>query len=81
MGKYEAKLAEAEKKFEKWQGKSDLFVFLSASVGMPPFYIVSILAGVVKLNFFRFFSAGLVGRFIRFGILALFPHLLRSSFF
>ncbi|KAA3619715.1 MAG: hypothetical protein DWQ05_03030 [Calditrichaeota bacterium] len=80
MGKYEAKLAEAEKKFEKWQGKSDAFVFLSASVGFPPFYVVSILAGVVKLNFYRFFASGMVGRYIRFAVLALFPQVLRNTF-
>lgn len=81
MGKYEAKLAEVEQKFERWRGKSDLFIFLSASVGFPPFYVVSILAGVVKHNFYRFFLFGMAGRTIRFGLLALFPHLLRSSVF
>ncbi len=81
MGKYEQKLADVERKFEKWRGKSDLFIFLSASVGFPPFYVVSILAGVVKHNFYRFFLSGMIGRTIRFGLLALFPHLLRSSFF
>ncbi|MCA9733929.1 MAG: VTT domain-containing protein [Deferribacteres bacterium] len=79
MGKYEAKLAEVEEKFQKWQGRSDAFIFLSASVGFPPFYVVSILAGMLKLNFARFFASGLAGRFIRFGLLALFPQLLRGS--
>jgi membrane protein YqaA with SNARE-associated domain len=48
-------------------------VFVSASSGFPPFYAISLLAGTFRVNIVGFFVVGLIGRFIRFGILALFP--------
>ena len=80
MGKYEEKLTQWEEKFKNWQGiKTDLFIFLSASVGFPPFYVISILAGMFKLNFLRFFLSGTLGRTVRFGILAFFPQLIKAA--
>jgi membrane protein YqaA with SNARE-associated domain len=49
------------------------FTFLSASVGLPPFYVVSILAGTLRIPFLVFFLPGTAGRLIRFGILAFSP--------
>ena len=48
-------------------------IFASASSGFPPFYAISLLAGTFRVNLLGFFVVGLAGRFLRFGILALFP--------
>ncbi len=48
-------------------------VFVSAFIGFPPFYAISLLAGAFRVNLPAFFAVGLAGRFLRFGTLALFP--------
>jgi len=78
--KYVDKLAKARVKLEGWRYGSGFFIFVSASTGFPPLYIVSILAGMLKMNFVTFLGFGLAGRFIRFGIALLFPQLLKSLF-
>ena len=50
-----------------------LFVLMSASTGFPPFYIISILVGTLRVNFLLFFVVGLAGRLLRFAVIALFP--------
>jgi membrane protein YqaA with SNARE-associated domain len=51
-------------------------VLLSALVGFPPFYLVSIAAGALDVAFARFLVAGAVGRLVHFGALAFAPHFL-----
>ena len=45
--------------------------------GLPPFYVISTLAGAFRTSFLTFLVAGTVGRFIRFASLAWFPALVR----
>ena len=42
----------------------------TAALGWPPFYGVSLLAGALKINVATFLSLGLIGRVVRFGVLA-----------
>ena len=49
----------------------DSLVFVSASVGIPPFAVISLLAGQVKMSLPRFLVIGSVGRFLRFAAVAL----------
>jgi membrane protein YqaA with SNARE-associated domain len=42
-------------------------VLFSSLVGLPPFYAVTILAGVMKMGFPTFIAAGAAGRLLRFG--------------
>jgi membrane protein YqaA with SNARE-associated domain len=49
-------------------------VFLSSASGLPPFYLISALAGTFRTNFIAFILAGTAGRFLRFAVLALMPH-------
>jgi membrane protein YqaA with SNARE-associated domain len=51
-------------------------VLLSALVGFPPFYLVSIAAGALEVALMRFLVAGAIGRLIHFGALAFAPHFL-----
>jgi membrane protein YqaA with SNARE-associated domain len=51
------------------------FVFVSSALGIPPFYVTTILAGAVRLQFGRFVGVGLCGRLVRFGLIVFIPHL------
>ena len=78
IGKYEKKIDKVREKFTKWENKTDLFIFISAFTGFPPFFTVSILSGILKLNLKRFFIFGFFGRFVRFSIVVLFPQLIKE---
>ena len=45
---------------------ASLLVFVSASTGLPPFAILSVLAGQLRMNLPLFLVIGLVGRWLRF---------------
>lgn len=51
-------------------------VFLSAAVGVPPFYIVTLAAGALRIRFAEFLAVGCTGRLVHFGCLAWFPRVL-----
>lgn len=51
-------------------------MLISATLGLPPFYIVAIAAGALKVAFSRFLAVGTAGRLIHFALLAFLPHLL-----
>ena len=53
-------------------------LFSSASLGIPPFYIVSVAAGVLRIPVWRFLVVGLCGRLLRFGVIVLAPQLVRE---
>lgn len=46
---------------------------VSSVVGVPPFMATSVLAGMARMKLSAFLSAGLLGRFIRFSVLAASP--------
>lgn len=45
-------------------------VAISSTVGLPPFYVMSAIAGAVRVNFAWFLAAGTLGRLVRFGAIA-----------
>jgi membrane protein YqaA with SNARE-associated domain len=45
-------------------------VFLSAVVGVPPYYPITIAAGIVRMGLATFFVVGFVGRLARFAAIA-----------
>ncbi|MBP1600964.1 MAG: hypothetical protein H6Q06_1115 [Acidobacteria bacterium] len=51
------------------------FVFVSSAFGIPPFYVTTIVAGAVRLQFGRFVGVGMCGRLVRFGLLILIPQI------
>jgi membrane protein YqaA with SNARE-associated domain len=65
-------LEAARERVARWKNK-DLLVFVSAALGLPPFYLISILAGTLKLPFARFFAFGLAGRVVRFSLIVAVP--------
>jgi membrane protein YqaA with SNARE-associated domain len=65
------KLEAAKAKVEKWKEKPLAITFVSALTGLPPFYIVTLLAGVLGVRFRTFLLLGIIGRVVRFVALAL----------
>ena len=61
-------------KARAWRGPIELFVFISAVFGIPPFYIVSLLGGTLELSTTRFVVLGFTGRLIRFLAIAYGAH-------
>jgi membrane protein YqaA with SNARE-associated domain len=63
----------AQARLDKWRSRTaqrpvvtGALVLLSAASGFPPFAIVAVLAGQLRMNLRLFFSLGLVGRWLRF---------------
>lgn len=53
-------------------------VFVSATAGLPPYYLVTLAAGAARMNLPMFLAVSLVGRLIRFTIVVLVPQLARE---
>jgi membrane protein YqaA with SNARE-associated domain len=53
-------------------------VFASATLGLPPFYLVTLAAGAAKMNLPMFLAVSLVGRLIRFAVVVAVPQLARE---
>lgn len=56
----------------------DVVLLSSSSLGFPPFYIVSVAAGVLRVSAWRFTIIGLIGRLARFGVIVLAPQLIKA---
>ncbi len=50
-------------------------LFLSAVGGLPPFYLMTIASGLLRVRLGRYLVLGASGRFLRFGALVLLPQL------
>ena len=60
-------------RLEAWRARTHqrpvvagLLLFISASVGFPPFAIVAVLAGQLRMSLTLFLTLGLLGRWLRF---------------
>lgn len=71
----EAALLRWRERFERCPRSALGVMLVSAVVGIPPFYLVSIVAGTFHVAFGRFLTVGVVGRSIHFGAIAFVPHL------
>ena len=65
------KLAQARTKIEKWREKPLAITFISALTGLPPFYIVTLVAAALGVRFRTFMILGIIGRVVRFVVIAL----------
>ncbi|MFI6427725.1 VTT domain-containing protein [Promicromonospora sp. NPDC050880] len=57
----------------RWRDRTDgrpvytgLVLLASAFAGVPPFMVMSVVAGVLRVRIWLFVSTGLIGRFLRF---------------
>jgi len=78
MDRAKDKMVRLSGKLDQSPRRVDLFLFVSASVGIPPFYVVSLLAGASGVPFVRFLAAGTTGRFVRFVVTLGLPHLVKG---
>ncbi len=65
-----ARLSRATTSLETKGAVTGSLIFASAATGLPPFYGVSLGAGVLGVELQSFVLAGTSGRLIRFGVLA-----------
>lgn len=72
-------IKELQLKMEKSRARNSAFLFFSGVTGLPPFYLVAILAGTLKLNFWNFFICGFAGRLIRLAFVLALPQLIKQS--
>ena len=67
-------------RFEQSPSKLLSLVFVSSAVGIPPFYVITLLAGVFRVRFGPFFAVGACGRLVRFAVLAFVPWIMLQWF-
>jgi membrane protein YqaA with SNARE-associated domain len=72
------RLAAAKTKMEGRRDVGNALIFVSASTGFPPFYVVSVAAGMLNAPLAGFVLFGAMGRFLRFTVAVFLPHLLKS---
>lgn len=72
-GRVQRGLAAAQAQLEARPRMGKLVYFASASVGLPPYYVMSLAAGAVGMNLPFFLVAGFVGRLARFVAIVLLP--------
>jgi membrane protein YqaA with SNARE-associated domain len=48
-------------------------IVLSSAIGVPPFFVTTLLAGAMRMPLATFVAAGTCGRLIRFGVLVFVP--------
>jgi membrane protein YqaA with SNARE-associated domain len=66
-------LAAAQAQLEARPRMGKLVYFASATVGLPPYYVMSLAAGACGMNLPFFLVAGFIGRLVRFTAIVLLP--------
>jgi membrane protein YqaA with SNARE-associated domain len=72
-GRVQETLSTWKGRLEKSPSKMLSLVFASSALGIPPFYVITILAGALRVHFGPFIAVGACGRLVRFGVLAFIP--------
>jgi membrane protein YqaA with SNARE-associated domain len=78
-GRYQEKVARARAWVSRWKERPKLVLGASAVTGLPPFYVISLLAGALEIRLRTFLIIGMSGRVVRFGLLAAGVWYLRPS--
>jgi membrane protein YqaA with SNARE-associated domain len=73
-------LAKWRERLEARPSMAAVLVLVSSVTGLPPFYVMTLLAGAMKMNFLLFLTMGTAGRLLRFGFLVTLPHVALSLF-
>jgi membrane protein YqaA with SNARE-associated domain len=80
LTRYEAAVDKWRVRFQRSGSRLSLFIFVSAFIGLPPFFVTSILAGMLRVSFLFFCLMGFCGRFARFLLFVLFPKAMMEIF-
>ena len=78
-GRYQKKVERARAWVARWKERPKLVLWASAVTGIPPFYVISLLAGALEIRLRTFVIIGTSGRVNRFGIIAAGVWYLRPS--
>jgi membrane protein YqaA with SNARE-associated domain len=68
--RFQKALVGARDRVASWQKRPHLVLFTSATIGLPPLYLVSLLAGALRYRLRALVTIGLIGRTLRFGVIA-----------
>jgi membrane protein YqaA with SNARE-associated domain len=63
---------------QKRQGVAGTVLFASAASGFPPFYVVTVASGILKLSLVTFLTFGFIGRFLRFMAVVYAPQIVKG---
>jgi membrane protein YqaA with SNARE-associated domain len=74
-GRWRERFERARARVERWKKRPYAIYAVSATLGLPPFYLVSLVAGVLRINFTLFCLIGLAGRTARFAVVVAIPWL------
>lgn len=72
--KWEARIAKAHEVAERWKKSELLMLIGGATIGVPPQVLVATVAGVIGIPFRLFVTIDVIGRSIRFAVIALIAH-------
>lgn len=74
------RMAAATARYEGHRGVGNGLIFLSASSGLPPFYVIAVAAGMLRVPLRSFIIFGTAGRFVRFAAAVFLPQLIKRVF-
>ncbi len=67
-GRHKARIEAARARIEKWRARPTLVLAVSSTLGLPPFYLVSLAAGALKIRMRTFLTVGMIGRVVHFSV-------------
>ena len=74
-GRFKERMRAVRNQAERHSRLGAALVFTSSLVGLPPFYLITVVCGAIRFHFLYFFLAGFAGRLIRFAALIMLPQL------
>lgn len=74
-------LAKAQAQLEARPRMGKLVYLASATAGIPPYYVMTLAAGAVRMDLTFFLVVGFIGRFLRFAFIVVLPQIARGTFF
>lgn len=78
--KSKKKLVRLKIRFKSREKLSSSIIFISALTGLPPYYFINLLCGLLNTGWQLFCLLGFSGMFIRFAICLCFPQLILAFF-
>jgi len=78
--KSKRKLIKLKQKYKSHSKLSASIIFTSALTGLPPYYFVNLLCGILNTGWLQFASLGFIGMFIRFSFCLACPKVILQIF-
>jgi membrane protein YqaA with SNARE-associated domain len=72
------RVAQAAARYQGQRNIGNGLIFVSSSTGLPPFFFVSVAAGMLRVPIPSFIVFGAAGRFLRFTVAVFLPQLIKS---